>query len=61
MKLFKYKNAGVREYWIVNPMNKSTTVYDFDHNKTTGLYSFDDRIPVSTFPEFTVKISDLLK
>lgn len=61
IKLFKYKNAGVREYWIVNPMNKSTTVYDFNHNKTTGLYPFDDRIPVSTFPEFTVKISDLLK
>ena len=29
LKLYKYKNAGVREYWIVDLQNQSVTVHDF--------------------------------
>ena len=31
IKLFKYRTAGVREYWIVNPMTHTVNVYDFEH------------------------------
>lgn len=34
-KLNLYMNYGVREYWIVNPMNNSVTVYTLDK---AGLY-----------------------
>ena len=27
VKLFKYRTAGVREYWIVNPAEKSVQVF----------------------------------
>ena len=60
IKLFKYRMAGVREYWIINPLKDIVNVYDFEHNAGTGLYAFDDEIPVSIYPELSIKISDLL-
>ena len=33
VKLFKYRTAGVREYWIVNPQKKTITVFDFEKEK----------------------------
>ena len=42
-------SAGVREYWIINPMKEIVNVYDFEKNTQTGLYSFDDMIPVSIY------------
>ena len=29
-KLFKYRNAGVREYWIVDPLKNQIVTYYFD-------------------------------
>ena len=60
IKLFKYRTAGVREYWIVNPMNKTVTVYDLESDTATGQYSFDESILVNIFSELTIKISELL-
>lgn len=60
IKLFKYRTAGVREYWIVNPINKTVNIYDFENNIATGQYSFDEMIQVTIFPELIIKISDLL-
>ena len=40
VKLFKYRAAGVREYWIVNPMKNTVTVYDFENETGTNLYSW---------------------
>lgn len=60
IKLFKYRTAGAREYWIINPMKEIVNVYDFEKDAQTGLYSFDDVIPVSIYPGFSIRISDLL-
>ncbi|MGC2872466.1 Uma2 family endonuclease [Ihubacter sp. mB4P-1] len=46
IKLNKYLNAGVREYWIVDPDKKVVMIYDFEHDDYR-LASFDDKIPVS--------------
>ena len=35
-KLFKYRTAGVREYWIVDPDKKRITVYDLEHGDIVG-------------------------
>ena len=45
-KLKKYKNAGVKEYWIVNIEEKSVLVYDFTKSDFPTEYSFDDEVPV---------------
>ncbi|MBR4780590.1 MAG: Uma2 family endonuclease [Lachnospiraceae bacterium] len=45
-KLKKYKNTGVKEYWIVNIEEKSVIVYDFETSDFPTEYSFDDEVPV---------------
>lgn len=60
IKLFKYRSAGVREYWVVNPSKQSVLVYDFEHELNTKQYSFDDTIPGCIFQKLTVKLMDLL-
>lgn len=50
LKLYKYANAGVREYWIVDPLKKRIIVHDLENNTyVTEVYTFDDQIPVRIF------------
>lgn len=60
IKLFKYRTAGVREYWIVNPHTQTINVYDFDGERTTGQYSFDQPIQVGIYPNLMIKLSYFL-
>lgn len=60
IKLFKYRTAGVREYWIVNPVTRTVNVYDFEHEEKTWQYSFEDDIPVCIYENFSIRISDLV-
>ena len=60
IKLFKYRTAGVREYWIVNPMKKVVQTYVFEGIEESDVYLFEDEIPVYLFDGLTITISDLL-
>ena len=60
LKLFKYRTAGVREYWIVNPQKKTVTVYDFETEKKSNQYNFEDDVPVCIYEDLSINISDLL-
>ena len=46
IKLNKYINAGVREYWIVDPENERVIVYFFEKEAWPDVYTFDDTVPV---------------
>jgi len=54
-KLFKYRNAGVREYWIVDPMKQRVTVYLFE-KESVEEYTFGEEIPVGIYEGFLIKI-----
>ena len=54
-KLFKYRTADVREYWVVDPDKKVVTVYDFEQDNMEE-YSFGMDIPVSIYEGFTLKV-----
>ena len=54
-KLFKYRSAGVREYWIVDPTREVVTVYRFE-KETMEQYSFGEDIPVGLYEDFSIKI-----
>ena len=47
LKLKKYLEAGCREYWIVDPENRTVSVYDFSEDNWPKVYSFRDTIPVA--------------
>ena len=61
IKLFKYRTAGVREYWIINPKTCTVNVFDFEYEKESFQYSFEDEIPVCIYQDFHICISELLK
>ena len=60
IKLFKYRSAGVREYWIVNPRTCMVNVFDFEKEKMSAQYSFDEAIPVCIYEDLNIHISDFL-
>lgn len=60
-KLFKYRTAGVREYWIVNPMKQTVQVYCFGEKEDSTQYSFDEEISVGIYNDLKICVADLLK
>lgn len=46
IKLHKYLNAGVREYWLIDPEKLKVMVYDLEHPEFPTIYGFDSKIPV---------------
>ncbi len=47
LKLSKYRKAGVREYWAIDPEDQNILVYNFEKNLNAELYSFHDKVPVA--------------
>jgi len=52
-----YREAGVKEYWVVSPQNKTLETYRFDgtiiHFRS---YTASDRADVGIFPGFSVEL-----
>ncbi len=49
LKLTKYKKAGVREYWIIDPDRKRVFVYELEKGDGCRIYSFADTVPVGIY------------
>jgi len=58
-KLFKYRTAGVREYWIVDPLNNIITVHFFEDEKSPHQYSFSDTVKVNIYDDLEIDFSKL--
>ena len=54
-KLFKYRNAGVREYWIVDAAKDQVLVYRFE-KEIMEEFSFGEEIPVGIYEGFCIKV-----
>lgn len=48
-KLMKYMNAGVREYWILDPNQKKLLVYFFENEVCPVIYGLDQPVPVGIY------------
>ena len=53
-KLFKYRTAGVREYWIVDYTKEMVVVYRL--KKIMEEYSFGEDVPVGIYKGFSIKV-----
>ena len=58
-KLYYYKNAGVREYWIVDPRRKTVTVNYFEGNLLSIQYPFDAIIKVNIYDDLFINFSEI--
>ena len=61
LKNMIYLQAGVREYWIVDPAKEKVVVYYYEDDVAPMIYSFSQDIPVGIYPGLTINISDLLQ
>ena len=59
-KLNLYADAGVREYWIVDPAKQSVLVYYLEQkNFRVEAYTFDDTIKVNIYEDLYIDFSEL--
>ena len=55
-----YDRAGVKEYWIVDPAEKTVYVYHFGtEDFRVKHYSFRDRVPAGIYEDFTIDFSEI--
>ena len=52
-KLFKYRNTGVREYWIVDSSKNLIVVYNFELGETEQ-YTLQDSIKVGIYEDLVI-------
>lgn len=57
-KLFKYRNAGVREYWIVDYERNLITVYNFENDEMAD-YTFTDKVLAGIYQDFEIDFSGI--
>ena len=50
--------AGVREYWIVDPLKNRITVYNFESENTFD-YTFHDSVKVEIYDDLYINFSDI--
>lgn len=60
-KLYYYKNAGVREYWIVDPRRKTVTVNYFEGDLLNIQYSFESTVKVNIYDDLLINFADIAR
>ncbi len=60
LKLNLYNEAGVREYWIVDPAKESVWVYYFEESEFKAeTYSFKDEIKVNIYDDLYIDFAGI--
>ncbi len=57
-KLFMYRSAGVREYWVINSVHRTVMVYLFGKEEEATVYRFEDEILCSIYPDLKFRLAD---
>lgn len=58
-KTCAYSEAGVCEYWIVDPMKETVIIYDYEHEEAPKPYHFTDKIEVRFLAGLTPDFGEL--
>lgn len=54
-----YRSAGVREYWIVDPIKQVVIVYDMEHDEGPALFTFRDTVKVIIYDDLWIDFAKL--
>lgn len=58
IKVLKYRTAGVKEYWVVDPVKETVMVWWFEDESKNCLYGMRDEIEFHLFPGFKVQLME---
>lgn len=61
-KFVLYQEAGVKEYWIVNPNDENVNVFFLDKKgkyQLVGMYAGDMKIKVNIFNDLEINLNDI--
>jgi Uma2 family endonuclease len=58
VKLFKYRTAGVREYWIVDPMKNTIMTYNFESEDVED-YTFKDKVKANIYDDLIIDFAKI--
>ncbi len=58
IKLFRYRTAGVKEYWVVDPEKNHVIVYDFEHDEVMD-YTFSDKVKAGIYEDLEIEFSEI--
>ncbi len=57
-----YAQAGVREYWIVSPSEKTVEVYQLQEQRRYGeatVYQYNEQVPVGMLPGLVIDLTQV--
>ena len=54
-----YHRAGVKEYWVIHPSERTVLTYVFEPELMSDYYTTSEDIPVNIFPGFTMNLAKL--
>ena len=57
-KLFKYRTAGVREYWIVDSSKNQVVVYNFEYGDMEQ-YTLQDSIKAGIYEDLVIDFGSM--
>jgi len=59
-KFMKYREAAVKELWIVDPLQQTVMVYEWSNGAyIANNYGSTDKITVGILPELTIDMNDI--
>ena len=59
-KLMKYQQAGVREYWIVDPKTERVSVIFIENTTKSAEYKYEDVITSNVLEGLEIRIADFI-
>ena len=56
-----YASAGVREYWIVDPVKERTTVYRYEEDVAPVIVPFSQDLAVGIYGDLSMRVADFME